>query len=405
MGKVKLPEELMSGMLSPKESMLEVQPKNVFMSIGVPKENSFQENRVALTPQSVSVLVANGHRVLVESKAGTHSRFEDHAYTEAGAQIVYSSQEIFKADVVVKVSPFTTEEIAWTHPNQIIISTIHLPTVSAEYLEILTMKKVTALAFEYIQDEDDNFPIVTAMSEIAGSTSMLIASELLSNLHEGNGILLGGIAGIPPAEVVILGAGTVGEHATLAALALGATVKVFDRSIYKLRRLQRNLGNRIFTSTIRNDVLLKALTTADVAVGAIHSKSGRAPIVVTEEMVSQMKPGAVIIDVSIDQGGCFETSEITTHENPTLRKYDVIHYGVPNIPSRVSRTASQAISNVLMPLLLEAAEGGGFEQMLAMNPHIRNGVYFYRGMLTNLHLSEKFSMKYTNLDLLFTAGL
>jgi alanine dehydrogenase len=404
--KIKMPEELKSGIgLAPKESLLEVSRKKDNLFIGIPKERYFQENRIALTPGAVSILVANGHKVVVESKAGEGSHISDNDYSEAGAEIAYNTNDIFRAHIIIKVAPPSAQEIQMFHPQQIIISPIHLPTISKEYIESLVVKKVTALAYEYIQDESETFPIVSSMSEIAGSTGILIAAELLSNLHHGKGILLGGIAGVPPASVVILGAGTVGENAARTALALGAEVKIFDNSIYKLRRLQRNIGARIFTSIIRQDVLDKALRRADVAVGAVHSKSGRAPIIVTEEMVSHMKPGSVIIDVSIDQGGCFETSEVTSHDNPIFKKFDVIHYCVPNIASRVPRTASQAISNVLTPILLEASDLGGFEKLMNAHAHIRNGVYIYKGTLANKHISEKFQMKFTDLNLLFAAGM
>ena len=404
--KIRLPEELKSGIgLAPKESLLEVVQKKDNLFIGIPKEKRFKENRIALTPGAISILVGRGHRVILETQAGEGSHISDNEYSEAGAQIVYNVKEIFEAHVILKVAPPAEQEIHLLHANQIIISPIHLPTITQGYIESLLRKKVTAIAYEYIQDESDSFPIVSSMSEIAGSTAILIAAELLSNLHHGKGILLGGIAGVPPASVVILGAGTVGENAARTALALGAEVKIFDNSIYKLKRLQRNIGARVFTSIIRQDVLAKALSRADVAVGAVHSKSGRAPIIVSEEMVSKMKAGSVIVDVSIDQGGCFETSEVTSHDDPVFKKFDVIHYCVPNIASRVARTASQAISNVLTPLLLEASQLGGFEKLMGMQPHVRNGVYVYRGTLTNAHLSEKFNMKHTDLNLLFAAGM
>ncbi|MBK6483878.1 MAG: alanine dehydrogenase [Chitinophagaceae bacterium] len=404
--KIKMPEELKSGIgLAPKESLLEVARKQGHLFIGVPKERHFQENRVSLTPGAVSILSGHDHRIIVESKAGEGSHISDTDYSEAGAEIAYNTKEVFQAGIVLKVAPLSKEEIQMLHPGQIIISAIHLPTVTQEYLELLLQKRVIALAYEYIQDESDSFPIVSSMSEIAGSTSILIAAELLSNLNHGKGILLGGIAGVPPANVVILGAGTVGENAARTAIALGAEVKIFDNSIYKLKRLQRNIGARVFTSIIRQDVLGKALARADVAVGAVHSKSGRAPIIVTEDMVSKMRPGSVIIDVSIDQGGCFETSEVTTHTNPIFKKFDIIHYCVPNIPSRVPRTASQAISNVFTTMLREASDLGGFEKLMSVHPHIRNGVYVYKGTLTNRHLSEKFNMKSTDLNLLFTSGM
>ncbi|MBA2423134.1 MAG: alanine dehydrogenase [Chitinophagales bacterium] len=404
--KIILPEELTSGVgLAPQESLLEINKKSDQLYIGIPKEQHFQENRVALTPGAISILVGNGHRVVVQSKAGEGSHIPDNEFSEAGAEIAYQTKEIFSANIILKVAPPSEEEVQMLHSNQIIISPIHLPTLTPEYIGSLLLRKVTALAFEYIQDEANTFPIVSSMSEIAGSTAILIAAELLSNLNHGKGILLGGIAGVPPAKVVILGAGTVGENAARTAIALGAEVKIFDNSIYKLKRLQRNIGARIFTSIIRQDVLAKTLSMADVAVGAVHSKSGRAPIIVSEEMVSHMKPGSVIVDVSIDQGGCFETSEVTSHDDPIFKKFDVIHYCVPNIPSRVPRTASQAISNVMTTMLLEASQLGGFEKLMNVLPHIRNGVYVYKGTLTNHHLGERFSMKSTDLNLLFTSGM
>ena len=404
--KIKLPEELKTSIrYAPQEEVMQLTHRQEKLFLGIPKEKQFQEKRIALTPESVQVLVGRGHRVVVESKAGEGAHLSDSDYSEAGAEIANQMEDVFKANIILKTAPPSAEEVKMLHANQVIISPLHLPTLDQSFLAEILSKKVTALAYEYIRDESDNFPIVSAMSEIAGSAAILIAAELLSHPNFGKGVLLGGIAGVPPATVVILGAGTVAEFAARTAMALGAEVKIFDNSIYKLKRLQRNVGSRLFTSILSNDALVDALINADVAVGAIHSKSGRAPIVVTEEMVTQMKPGSVIMDVSIDQGGCFETSEVTNHRKPIFKKYDVIHYGVPNIASRVPRTASQAISNVLTPMLLEAHEVGGFEKLMYSHPHIRNGVYVYKGTLTNEHLSERFKMKYTDLNLLFTSGM
>lgn len=208
---------------------------------------------------------------------------------------------------------------------------------------------------------------------------------------------------MPPAKVVILGAGIVGEYAAGAALALGASVKVFDSSVYRLKRLQNNIGHRLWTSVIEPRILAKQIKTCEVAVGALYTPGTRTPVVVTEEMVSNMRPGSVIIDVSIDRGGCFETSEITTHENPVFTRYGVIHYCVPNIPSGFARTASQAISNVLMPLLLEAGDEGGFENLVWHKIHLRNGIYLFKGALTNFYLSERFDLKFTDLNLLIAS--
>lgn len=404
--KVKLPDELKASLgLATQEQLVDVKPRHSRLFIGIPRENQYQEKRISLTPETVSVLAANGHRVLIQSKAGEGARWSDTSFSEAGAEIVYDSEQIFKADVLLKTAPPSLEEVKMFRANQILISPLHLPALEKAFLAQLMSKKMTALAYEYIQDESSTFPIVSAMSEIAGSAAFLIAAELLSHPNVGKGILLGGIAGVPPAGVVILGAGTVGEFAARAAMALGAEVKIFDNSIYKLKRLQRNIGARVYTSVIATDIIADALMNADVVVGAIHSKSGRTPIIVTEAMVSQMKPGSVIVDVSIDQGGCFETSEITNHRKPVFTKFDVIHYCVPNIPSRVPRTASQAISNVLSPMLLSSSDVGGFENLISSHAHLRNGVYVYKGMLTNQHLSDRFKLKFTDLNLLFASGL
>ena len=264
-------------------------------------------------------------------------------------------------------------------------------------------KKITALGFENLKDDSGTYPIVRCMSEIAGSAAMLIAGQYLGSRENGRGVLLGGISGIPPTKVIIIGAGVVGEFATRTALAMGASVKVFDNNVYRLKRLQNNLGMRVWTSVIEPRILAKQLKTCEVAVGALTNQGGRSPIVVTEEMVEAMRPGSVIIDVSIDRGGCFETSEITTHQHPTFVKHGVIHYCVPNIPSGYARTASHAISNVLMPLLLDAGDAGGLEGMMWHNFNLRNGVYLYRGHLTDLYISQRFDLKYTDLNLLIAS--
>lgn len=266
-------------------------------------------------------------------------------------------------------------------------------------------KKVTAVAFEYMRDDELTLPIVRSMSEIAGTTSILIASEFLSSANGGKGEMLGGVTGIPPSEVVIIGAGTVGEFAAMAALGLGASVKVFDKSTHRLRRLQTNLGTRVYTSLLHPRILEKSLLTADVALGALRSENGRSPHIVTEDMVSKMKPGSVIIDVSIDQGGCFETSELTNHTHPVFKKHDVIHYCVPNIPSRVARTASYALSNILTPILLGIADEGGFQNYIWDKPGPRSGVYVYKGILTNKFIGDQFKISTKDIDLLIAAHL
>jgi alanine dehydrogenase len=391
--------------LQPMESPAMVAQKKAKLFIGIPKENSFQEHRIGLTPESVKTLVANGHRIIIERHAGKDSHFSDNDYSEAGAELTNSTEEIFQADMVIKIAPPTLDEIEMMQVNQTLISPIHLPTLKKEYIQRLMKKKVTALAFEYTKDDAGMFPFVRAMSEIAGSSVILLAAEFLSNANEGKGILLGGISGVPPAKVVILGGGVIGTYAARAAIGLGATVSIFDNNVYKLMRLQERIGTRVFTSTIAPAILEQELQSADVAIGAIHSKKGRTPVIVTEDMVRKMKPGSVVIDVSIDQGGCFETSEITSHKDPTFKKFDVIHYGVPNIPSRVSRTASHAFSNILTPILTRCGEMSGMKNLIYQDAGIRSGIYLYKGNLTNVHLADLFGIKSSNLDLLFATNL
>lgn len=385
------------------EETLDIKPKTESLTIGIPKEDSFNEKRIALTPEAVSVMVANGHHVNVESKAGEGANYSDNDYSEAGAKILYTKKEVFASDIIVKSAPVSDDDCDYLRPNQYVISPIHLAVMKREILEKMMLKRITALSFENLKDASGHNPIVRSMSEIAGSAVMLIAGQYLSNANEGKGVLVGGISGIPPTKVVIIGAGIVGEYAARTALAMGASVKVFDNSIYRLKRLQNNIGVRMWTSVIEPKILGKQLRTCDVAVGALSGSGGRTPIVVTEEMVSAMRPGTVIVDVSIDHGGCFETSMVTTHKKPVFRKYDVIHYCVPNIPSGFARTASQAISNVLMPLLLETAEDGGIDNVIWYKINIRTGIYLFKGSLTNFYLSERFDLKYTDLNLLIAS--
>lgn len=385
------------------EETLDVKPTGAQLLIGIPKEVALQENRVALTPDAVGVLVSNGHQVVIEHNAGDMAHYRDKDYAEAGAKIVYEKAEVYKAPLLVKSAPIIEEDIPFLQPNQVIISPMHITLLKAELLEKMMEKRITALSFENLKDENGTFPIVRSMSEIAGSSVMLIAGQYLGSANHGKGVLLGGITGIPPSKVIILGAGIVGEYAARAALALGASVKVFDNSVYRLKQLQDNVGHRLWTSVIEPKILAKQLKTCEVAVGTLRSNSGRAPMVVTDEMVSNMRPGSVIIDVSIDSGGCFETSEITSHEHPIFMKYGVIHYCVPNIPSGFARTASHAISNVLMPLLLDAAEEGGIEHLIWHRVHLRSGIYLFKGALTHFHLSQRFNLKYTDLNLLIAS--
>ncbi len=374
-------------------------------SVGIPREKTFQEHRVALTPESVHLLRHHGIRVKVETGAGNFSHYSDREYAEAGAEIVYEPKQVFECDVIIKVTPPTLDEIEHMTSHQTLFSPIHLPTMKNKTLQKMMEKKVAAIAYEFMQDEWGVYPIVKSMSEIAGSAAVLIASEYLSTVKGGAGILLGGISGVPPARVVILGAGVVGETAARAAIGLGATVKIFDNSTFKLQRLQNNLGRRVFTSVLSPVTLSEELRNADVVIGAIHSKAGRSPIIISETMVTKMKPNAIIIDVSIDQGGCFETSEVTTHDNPTFVKHDVIHYCVPNIASRVSQTASIAISNIMSDVILQLSDLAGIKGLIQHSKGIRHGAYLFLGNVTNQHFSQLLGEKHIDLDLLFMNDL
>ncbi len=385
------------------EETLDIKLKGEGMTIGIPKEIAFQENRIALTPDAVSVLVNNGHNVMLEHNAGDASHFRDKDYADAGAKIVYSREEVFKAPVLVKSAPVIEEDLPLLQMSQSIISPLHLSVLQPEVLCTMMKKKITALSFENLKDDTDSYPIVRSMSEIAGSAVMLIAAQYLSSANHGKGVLLGGISGIAPTKVIIIGAGIVGEYAARAALALGASVKLFDNNVSRLKNLQNTIGQRLWTSVIEPKLLAKQLRTCEVAVGCLSNLSGRTPMIVTEEMVSGMRPGSVIIDASIDRGGVFETSEVTSHESPIFMKYGVIHYCVPNIPSGFARTASQAISNVLMPLLIDAGEEGGIEDLAWHRIHLRNGIYLFKGHLTNFYLSQRFDLKYTDLNLLIAS--
>lgn len=396
-------EALAATSLSPQEQLVAVKRGRKSFGIGLPREISLQENRISLTPDAVALLVNNGHEVWVETKAGEGSKFTDKQYSDAGAKIVYSPLEVYKAEIILKIEPPTLEEIDYFRPGQALISALQLGHLGPEYMAALNRKKVTALAYEFIEDKVGGIPIVRALSEIAGSTVILIAAEYLSTTRNGKGIILGGITGVPPTKVVIIGAGTVAEYAARAALSLGCEVQVFDNQLYKLRRLKHTLGNQVFTSTIDTVGLSESLKSTDVLIGALRAEKGRSRHVVSEEMVSQMKPNSLIIDLSIDQGGCVATSEITTHDKPVFRKYDVVHYCVPNVASRVAHTATTALSNIFTPTILRAAEEGGVEEMIFTHKWFMKGVYTYKGSVTNETLARKFGLKYKSIELLMAA--
>lgn len=389
--------------LMPSEERLELPGKSCRLTIGIPRETVWLENRVSLAPEAVRLLLKEGHRVVVENDAGKASHFPNHLYSDLGAEIAYEAAVVYQSDIIIKVAPPTSSEISMLRGKQVLFSSLNLAGLTDFHFKQLSAKRVTALAYEHIKDKDGNFPIVRAMSEIAGNTSIIIAADYLCHQEYGRGVMFGGLSGIAPTEVVIIGAGTVGEFAARAALGMGAYVKVFDNSVYRLRKLQNNIGARMYTSVIQPNILADALVTADVAIGALRSRAGFTPICVSEDMVMKMKQGAVIIDVSIDQGGCFETSLITDHQNPVFEKHGVIHYCVPNIASKVPKTASLALSNLIVPVILKVGEEGGINNILRTDLGIRNGVYLYNGISTNRYISDHFKLPHKDIELLLAA--
>ncbi|MDD5508065.1 MAG: alanine dehydrogenase [Bacteroidales bacterium] len=389
--------------LMPKEETLEVSQRKSRIRIGVPREIHYQEKRIPLVPQGVGLLVAHGHEVLIESDAGKAADFSNEQFSNAGAHIVFTPDEIFRADVVLKIVPPSAAEIGMLSSRQTLISALHLAGQTGDYFKMLMNKKMVAVAFEYIMDKTHAYPVLRTTSEIVGNAAVMIAANYLADSSYGTGCMLGGFSGIAPTEVVILGAGTVGEFAARTALGLGASVKVFDNSVYRLRRIQNSIHERLFTSILQPGVLMSSLKRADVVIGAVHSAEGRTPLIVTEEMVQQMKKGAVIVDVSIDQGGCFETSRITSHHDPVFRKYGITHYCVPNIASSVPHTASYALSNYFAPVLVRLGEVGGITNLLQADKDFRQGVYLLGGVLTKSIISEQFHIPFQDIDLLMAA--
>ena len=385
--------------LLPQEETLEIAKTKGELFIGIPRETHFQERRVCLTPDAVSALAANGHRVLIESKAGKGARYSDKDYSEAGAEVTNDTAKVFSCPMILKVEPPSLEELDMINPQTVLISALQLKTQTKAYFEKLATKRITAIAFEFIKDDDGTYPAVRTLSEIAGTAAVQVAAELMSSPELGTGTLLGNISGVPPAEVVIIGAGTVGEFAARSAIGLGANVKIFDNSITKLRCIQTNIGRPMYTSTLQPKNLFKALKRCDVAIGAVRG-TNRSPVIVTEPMIEGMKNGAVIIDVSIDMGGCFETSDVTSHDKPTFVKHGVTHYCVPNIPARFARTASISLSNIFTPYLLDIGEEGGIENKLRFDKGLKNGLYFYHGVLTNKSVANWFNLHYRDINLL-----
>ncbi len=393
---------LANDQLLPREELYKRGPRNVKLSIGIPNNSISMEYSVPLTPQSVEVLVHSGHDVFIEKGAGEEANYSDRLYADSGAVICQTAAEVFQCDIILKMAPFTQEESQLMKGNQLLLSPLYLTMQTQESVRCLMRKKVTAVSFEYMKDEYGLFPVEQIFSEIMGNTSMIVASEYLSTARNGKGVILGSITGISPTEVVILGTGTAAEHAARTARALGATVKIFDDSISKLMDFQSRLGERVFTSVFHPKALRKAMKTAEVVIGAL-SMNEVPKMVVPEEMVEGMKENSVIIDLNIIQGGCIETSQITNHKKPIFVKHGVIHYCVPNITSRVARTTSIAVSNILAPMLIEIAQSGGINHYIKSNRSFCEGIYVYNGVLTNPDIGAVLNIPVTDINLLMAA--
>ena len=385
----------------PKEEQLETLIRNRKITIGIPSDTEGDEKRVALTPEAVGLLVEKDNEIIVQKGAGQGANYSDKDYSENGAIITDSPADVYSADVVIKVAPLSAKEADFLRGSQVVMTYLNILKMNKSVLEKLMRKKVTAIAFEKIRD-NNVMPVVESMSEICGVTSILVASEYLSNMHGGKGVMLGGITGITPAEVVILGANAAGESAARAALGLGAVVKIFDDSLSRLRKFQNNIGQRLQTSVFHPQVLKKTIKSADVLIGAIELEDLKPWYYVTEDMVMGMKKGAVIIDLSIDRGGCIETTECRTLRDPVFEKHGVIHFSAWNLPSRVARSASIALSDIFAPLLQDIADSGSITRFLKSNQGARNGVYIYNGILTNETLGQKFGIISKDMDLLIS---
>lgn len=389
--------------LLPREELIEKAVGRKQMSIGLPRDVHDDEKRIPLTPEAIRILTDAGNEIFMERGAGQAAGFTDREYSDNGAIVADTPSRIYECDIIIKITPFKQNEASQLKVGQTVISFMNVATMDEDVLSTLMRKRVTALASEKIKDTDGMLPVVESMSEISGITSVLLASEYLSSASGGKGVMLGGVTGVTPTEVIIIGANTAGEYAARAALGLGAIVRVFDASVHRLRNFQNLLGQRIYTSTFHPQVLQKALKSADVLIGALSSDILMPWFYVTEEMVQGMKRGSVIIDLSVDTGGCVETAEPRAIKDPIYEKHGVIHYSAWNLPSRVPKTASIALSNVFRPLMQEMADAGSITHMLRFNPGLRSGVYIYNGILTNDVLGQKFGILSQDINLLLAA--
>ncbi|MCS3650880.1 alanine dehydrogenase [Salinibacter ruber] len=392
--------------LMTQEKPLKQDDEQESLRIGVPREVGNEEQRVALAPSGTGALVANGHEVYVKEGAGHEAHFQNDEYVDAGAELVSAPDDLYeRSDLIVKVGPPVEDEMELLQKGQILLSALNLGGTTAEFLHHLMRLQITGIGFEFIRDPDGTFPLVRMMHEITGSVSIQIAGRYLESNEGGKGVMLGGISGVPPATVVILGADVIGQWAARTALGYGAHVIVLDTELGSLRTLENTLDRSVTTAVASEHYLRRAVRSADVVVGAMVTGGERSPLLVTEDMVQSMAPGGVIVDAVMDQGGCIETSRPTTHSDPTYRRHDIVHYCVPNMPSNAARTASYALTHVLVPYLLRIGEAGSINEALWRDEGLRNGTYVYRQHLTKQNLASMFGMSHRDIELLIASGI
>lgn len=388
----------------PQELLEELSKLSSRLLIGVPKEQCPSERRLALTPEAVDMLTDCGHQVWVESEAGLGINYSDAHYAEAGAQIVTTAAEVFQADMILKILPPTAGEVAMMKPRATVFSMVQVNLFSEEAYTLMMAKRINGMAYELITDERQKYPVMNAISEIEGTASVMIASEMLSNTQGGKGILLGGVPGVSPTEVVIIGAGSAGTVAARAAQALGACVKVFDDDINKLREIQHTLGQGLFTSNYHPNVLHNAFRSADVVIGAMRHTYSHRHYLIAEEMIRAMKRGALVIDLRMSQGGCFETTYcLSPSDPPIFEQYGVLHYCKANISNHVARTTSMALSNIFVPIFRRLGDVGSLQAMIKTDPGFKGGVYMYFGKPVNDYVSSPFNIRSNNIDIYLAA--
>lgn len=384
-----------------RELLLKTERQKISTVIGIPKENQETEKRLALTPETVSLLVSLGYRVLMETGAGLTINYSDSYYAESGAEIVETAEEVFQANLILKITPPTLREVEMMRPRTTLYSFLYLHQLSTPLLERMSEKRINALAYELLYDNSGVSPFVTSISEIEGASSITLAAELLSNAHGGKGILLGGVPGISPTEVVIIGAGVAGTMAARAALALGASVKVFDDDILKLRTIRHELGSPLFTSTLQPNVLRNVFRSADVVIGAMQYINKTQFYRISADLIGEMKKGSLIIDLRMAQGGCFETTmEACLPDHPAVfERFGVLHFCEMSLSSRVARSASIALSNIFISMFTAMGDCGGVAHFARFDRGFASGFYMYAGKMVNSYVANHFNFPVSDIGL------